>query len=397
MQPLTVPPRNHLSSAAVAALVVDAPAMIVGKGAELLDLNLTVLDDISTDLAAGSITRNSYAELHGSARLSLSAELDWGQAIIRPYITLSDGRTLARFNLGAYFAANDESTIGVEPTQFEVTGYDILDVLNTPVGEAYAVPKGANYLVTVETILRDQGVTQYMIDWTRSDAVLPSARVWEMDERTTWLTVVNGLLDAIGYAGVWSDWDGRLRAQPYVSPGARLAEWTYDVDPATAIVAAQATVRRDLYRAPNRWVAYRSNNVDGPAPVEGNGIYTYVNETAGPTSVQARGGRVITRPVPIEAADHLALMRAAQKVIDADMRINATVTVRTSPNPLHWHMDRIAWTDPAAGPLLGMPGGPAELLAASWTLPLDGGDMTHEWSPVRRELRTGPATGGSPG
>ena len=115
--------------------------------------------------------------------------------------------------------------------------------------------------------------------------------------------------------------------------------------------------------------------MDGAAPVEGDGIYSYVNEFKGKTSVAARGGRVITKVANVEAADQAALMRAAQLTIDADTTINAKVTTKTSPNPMHWHFDRITLDDSA----LGMP---VEALATQWTYTLNGGDMSHEWTVI---------------
>lgn len=375
MQPLTAPPRDGLTDAQIIELLRDAPGLEIEAGCELLDMSLTVLDDLSDVLDSGSVSRQSYAQLHGSAQLAIERELDWGQALVRPYMLVSSATTTARFNLGAYFTSSPKTTLGTSPQLYDVTGYDILDVLNTPVGEAYAVAQGAGYLATVETILRDQGVTQYLIDQSRADALLPSPRVWPMDENTSWLTIVNDLLASVGYAGIWSDWDGRMRVQPYQSPSQRATEWTYDVEPETALVSPERATELDLYRAPNRWVFWRSNNLDGPPPVEGNGLFTFVNRVAGPTSVQARGGRVITKPVTLDVADQAALVAAAQKTIDADLRNPAKVTLTTSPNPLHWHFDRITMNDPAAYPL-------AQMLVTAWTLPLDGEDMSHEWSQV---------------
>lgn len=373
MQPPNAPPRDALTVAQVTALIRDAPALRISAGCELLALDLTVLDDLTDVLAGGEVTRESYATLHGSAKLLIEGSLDWGSAIVRPYMTIRSATTSARFNLGAYYTSTPTTNLAESPIIHDVQAYDILDGLNSPVGEAYAVDAGVGYLATVEVILRDQGYTQFVIDQSSTAAVLPSARVWPMDEATTWLTVINDLLGSIGYAGIWSDWDGRLRVHPYASPAQRAAEWTYDADVATSMLTPQRSIERDFYRAPNRWVFYRSNAVDGPAPVEGNGIYTYVNQTEGPTSVDARGGRVITKPVPLDVADQAALVAAARITIDADLRQKTTLRLGTAPNPLHWHFDRVRVDDAAIGRA-------TEVLAPTWTLPLDGEDMTHEWA-----------------
>jgi len=375
MQLPTAPPRELLTEAAVVALIRDAPAVEFAAGLELLDTNLNVVDDVTDDFGGGSVARNAYATLHGTASLGVARTLDWGRAIVRPYMTMTDGTTTARFNLGAYVTSTPKRVIGEEPAMHAVAGYDILHSLSTTVGEAYAVDAGVGYLAAVATILTDRGLTGYIIDQSAAASVLPSARVWPLDQETTWLNIVNDLLGAIAYQGIWSDWDGRARLHRYLSPIARTPEWYYDVAPLTSMLDSLRTVERDFFDAPNRWIAVRSNNIDGPAPVEGDGIFTYVNSFVGDTSVEARG-RIISKVVPLEAADHAALVAAAQITIDADMRIPTKLTHATFPNPLHWHFDRLVLADPELGPA-------ADVLSTQWTLPLNGANQTHEWTLLR--------------
>lgn len=373
MQPLTAVPRDELTAEQVVTLIQDAPGIIIGRGCELVDMNLALIEDISPDFAGGSVSRQSYATLHGTANLEISRDLDWGTAIVRPYMTMSDGATSARFNLGAYFTSVPRHDVGESVPTYAVEGYDILLALDDPVGEAYAVDAGTPVIIAVEDIMAQQGYTQHVIDRSAAALVLPSAMVWPFDEKTTWLTIVNDLLATIGYAGVWSDWDGRLRCQPYQSPSQRRPEWQYSADPYTSMLTPHRSIERDFFKAPNRWVFYRQNNTDGAPPTEGNGLYTYVNEREGDTSVEARGGRVITRPVGVDAADHASLVATATRIIDNDLRIKTSIPAGTAPNPLHWHFDRLELADPALGPI-------ADVLDTAWTLPLDGGDMTHEWT-----------------
>jgi hypothetical protein len=374
MQPLAVGPRAGLSAATVTAIIRDSYAQQVSAGLELLDRDLTVRADLTNLLVAGSVSRSSYADLHGAASLEIEAALDWGSAIVRPYMVLSSTTGSARFNLGAYYTPSPKVVLGRAPVTYAVEAIDILDGLATPVGDTFAVAAGVGYLAAVETILLQQGYTQYVIDQASASALLPTARTWVLDENTTWLGIVNDLLSSIGYFGVWSDWDGRLRVQQYLSPSARSSEWTYDTGILTSMLAPERTLEQDMYRAPNRWVFWRSNGVDGAAPVEGAGMYTVVNQTDGATSIDARGGRVITKPKALDVADQPSLVRAGQQIVDADMTVNRKLTVGVAPNPLHWHFDVVGIDDPDVA----APG--AAALVTKWTLPLDGGDGGQEWS-----------------
>lgn len=373
MQPPTAVPRDAFTSAQITALLQDASALTVAAGCELVDQGLAVLEDITDSLVSGSVSRNGYATLHGTATLELDRLLDWGSTLVRPYMTITDGVISARFNLGVYGTSMPSVTHGRTPYRYQVQGFDVLHLLNDPVGDAYAVAAGTGYLTAVENVLTGRGFTRYAIDQQSAASVLPLARTWPLDERTTWLTVVNDLLGSIGYQGIWSDWDGRLRVQAYDPPRERAAEWYYDTGQYTSMMGVERTVHQDWYFAPNRWVAVQSNAADQSTPVFGNGVYIYLNSDFGPTSVSARNGRVVTRFLSIDAADHASLVAKAQVSIDADIRLPTTIEATTAPNPMHWHFDRLVLDDPAMGPVI-------DAVSTEWTLPLNGDDMTHLWS-----------------
>jgi hypothetical protein len=377
MQPLCDPPRDTLTTAQVVGLLQNAPALTVTAGLEVVDLGLNVLEDVSADLAGGRVERNSYAELHATASLQITRLLDWGAGLVRPYITLAAGGVSARFNLGVYHLSTPAWNAEESPPTFDVDGYDMLLRLNQSVGDAYAIAAGDAYLTRVQDILTARGYTQFIIDQASAAVVAPSARTWAFDEQTTWLSIVNDLLASVGYAGVWSDWNGRLRCEPYVLPAQASVEWTYSDDVATTMLGRKRLVQRDYFAAPNRWVFYRQNQVDGVTPVEGNGRFTYVNQSVGETSVDSRGGLVAAKPpVGLDAADQASLMVQAQAIIAADMDIPTIIEAETALNPLHWHFDRLfVVTD---DPLI------ADMQCTSWSIELPPSTelMRHTWRTV---------------
>lgn len=375
MQPPTDGPRAALSTAQVVGLLRDSPALRLQGGLEILDLSLTVLADISDDLAGGSITRNSYADLHATATLQVTRQLDWGRDLVRPYVTVSDSTTSARFNLGAYHVSTPATSLAQSPPTYDVTGYDMLLRLAQPAGDAYAIAAGDSYLDKVEDILRARGYTAFIIDQSAVTTVAPGPRTWAFDDQITWLTIVNNLLGAVGYRGIWADWDGRLRCDPYIPPINRAAEWYHTDDPATTMLSTAHTVTHDYFAAPNRWVFYRTGLVEGDTPVEGDGMYVHVNHAVGPSSVQARGGLIVTKVVGVDVADQPALIVAAQRTIAADMDTPTTVAVQTAPNPLHWHFDRLHVQHAAYI---------ADVQCVEWTLrlPPDASDMEQAWAVI---------------
>jgi hypothetical protein len=162
-------PISDADRAAIMALIQTNPSMLIGAGLDLLDRNLNVLADLSGDLQDGEVSRSNFATLHGSFDFTLTTQLAWGSAIVRPYMLVGgEGMTTQRFNLGAYFTNTPDHNTGSDPTVYSVQGYDILDALHSPVGDSYAVEAGTEYLAAIETIIINQGYTKYTIDSARA-------------------------------------------------------------------------------------------------------------------------------------------------------------------------------------------------------------------------------------
>ncbi len=380
MQPLTDGPRAGFTPEQVRYLIQNSSSFDVDMGMELLTgMDLTLEEDISADVSEVTVGRNSLANLHAILSMSTIRPLNWGSSIIRPYMTFT-GQTSAgsdlstmRFYLGCYFTDTPETDLSEVPPKYDVTGYDILSILDDAVGDAYSIDAGVSPLDTVEQILLNRGVTRYAIDPDARTSVLSSPIAYAMEDNITWLRVVNDLLAAVGYGGIWSDWNGTLRAQIYRTPASRAAEWLMTSDTATTLLTQRRRIQHDYYDAPNRWVFYRTNGTENAAPVDGNGRWEFINTFTGDTSVEARGGRTITKVLGLDAVDQASLVRAGQSVIDADMAVPTTIPIETAPFPLAWHFDKLNVSDPILGASL-------DVLATSWSLNLDGSDMDWEWT-----------------
>ena len=384
MQPPTDGPRAAYTSTQIGYLLENTQNVEVDVGLERLNPeDLSVAEDITSYLLAGSVSRSSYANIHGTAQFSLSRELDWGQSIVRPYYLMTGPLsstattvTAVKFYLGAYYTEVSDDNIDETPPTWDVAAHDILSILDDAVGDSYAVPAGTVVIQRVEDILISRGVTQYVIDRSAASTVLTSGKTYTLDDNVTWLNVVNDLLSMIGYQGIWSDWNGYLRVHRYVTPFDRSPEWIHGRDGATTIVGQAIKRSRDYYDSPNRWVFYRQNNTDDAAPVDGNGRYEFSNLSVGPTSVNARGGRVITKLTGVEAPDQTTLVATAQTTIDADMAIPTKFSTTFAPFPLAWHFDKYTLMDPRIGRV-------CDVLLSSWSLAFDSTDMAVELTVIQ--------------
>lgn len=372
MQRLVEDVRNHLTDAEVTA-ILQAPALEVAAGLELLDGTGALVDDISDDLEGGEIRYSGIdAKIHRTARLRITRQLQWGTARLRPYMTLSDGTNTARFDLGVFIPSTPDTVIGEEPATYDVEAYDKLVLLDNAIGESYHVAAGTGVLTAAEAVINLAGETAVTFADAGDEPPLQTDRVWSISEDATYLTVVNDLLKAGGYRQVWCDQLGRYRSAPYMPPGDRGTEYTYDADDAAVtIVGEDRTETTDLHEVPNVWVF----TVDDPAlltPVEGNGIYTVTNQSTGPASIDARGGREVRKVIYLDAVNQASLEQLGDERVDTDLRSAVGLRLTTGPNPLHGHDDLVALVY----------GSTKRYLVAGWSLPLDGTDMTHDWSEI---------------
>jgi hypothetical protein len=160
--------------------------------------------------------------------------------------------------------------------------------------------------------------------------VAPTARVWAFDQQTTWLSIVNDLLviDRLrrGLVGLERPY---LRAETYQT--AARPHHRVDLHRRRGHHdAVHETVHRTgLHVRPEPVGVYRSNNIDGSTPMEGDGIYTYTNDNIGDTSVTARGGTGDHPDEGIDVADQGSLIVRAQQMIAADMDVPTTIPVET--------------------------------------------------------------------
>lgn len=389
MQPLTAPPRDHLDEDAVRALL-GAPAVRVEVGADLLRPDLTVAEDggLTDHLVGGSIERNMLATVHGKATLRLTRALAWGVDLVRPFMVLDDGRTRARWNLGVYTLTSPRGALDTDVR--EVTGWDRLYLLDRQVGRDYAVEAGVPYLTAIAQVFTDAGLTGILIDSTAAGKVLPARKAWPLvaasddpDKSTTpvtWLRVLNDLLGAISYRGVWADQDGRFRCESYADPASRGVEWAFDVDDVRGVpVGLGAALVEDTWSTPNRWVLIAANPPQGVVPSEANGLIQVRSNLAdGPTSqapYPAGRGLVWPSVTTVDAADAAALGSLADAKVAADRRTTATFEITTGLFPGAGHGDVLSLVHPDAGGL-------RKVSATKWTQPLDGGDLSWEWSVI---------------
>lgn len=366
MQILNAPPRDHLTAAQVTGLLTG-PDLQVEAGLELLDTTNRFLADISANLGeGGSVSWDNRNSIHGSVSLSLQIPLSWGRDRVRPYMTLSNATTSARFNLGVFVLTRPIEERGEDPVTYQVAGRDLLSLLaSTGPADTWNAIVGTTYFTALQAIVTASGIgAPLQIDGDLSSVTIPATRVWAlMDPIPSWLGMMTDLLEEIGYVPPWIDPDGNIRSRRYLDPASRASEWTLDVaDTETNIVAESRSVTTEVGDVANWWRFVMANAT--VTPVEGSGLYTPpANQSDGPNSIDATG---LTRRkfVPLEAADQAALVAQGKKIVAEDKASVTTIRLQIDPLPIMGFDDIFTLVD----------GGPeVKLAASSWELSLNGG------------------------
>lgn len=385
MQILNAPPREHLTVAQVTNLL-QSHSLEVDFGAELLSPDLTLREDISADLENGQIQRNSNANIHGTCSLRLTRALRWGVDLVRPYMVLTDGSVTARWNVGVFCLTTPDRAVGEEPVTYEAQGFDRLMLLQRQIGANYSVAAGVTYRQALLDVFTAAGLSGVAIDGAAADNTLPAAKSWPLvadraadpdqtDTPVTYLRVVNDLLRAINFRAVWCDENGIFRCSAYQDPKVRPVEFVFDADSAVTIVGEDRRVMEDVWGTPNRWVFRQTNRPAGaPAPTEGDGIYTTVNQSDGITSIDQRG-LTWTSVVDYEAATQAKLVDLGNRRVAIDRQLTTRFEVTTGPFPAAAHFDVVTLSDSAGG-------GTRKVQATGWSYSLDGGDVSWQMEAV---------------
>lgn len=354
--------------------ILTAASVSVSVGCELLDTSLAFVEDISDDLLGGTVEWALYDDIHRACTLLISRTLSWGVDLVRPYMTLTAGSSSARFDLGVYVLTTPLGVVGETPQTFDVQGYDRLRLLQRQVGADYSVAAGTTYRTAILDAFTAAGLSGVLIDGVAADNVLPAARSWPLvanraadpdqtDTPVTYLRIVNDLLRAISFRAVYCDEGGLYRCEAYRPPSSRAPEFVMTADDENATVVGEVrTVSYDVWSVPNRWVFRATNFGTG---VEGNGVYTY------PATGKLDDGRDLayTSVIDYEAATQAKLVELGDRRVAIDLAVARRVKFPTGPLPIAGHADVVTIVDAAAGLN-------NKAQAVSWSMPLDGGDMS---------------------
>jgi hypothetical protein len=326
---------------------------------------------ISDEIFGGEVEHHAYNTIHGTFRFQTTKELDWGQDVIQPWMLLTGGGYWESFALGRFLTTTPEVDLSTDPVTYDVTCVDKLSLLSRPIGDSYFVATGTVYLTAVAAALTAAGLTGtqgvLQLDSSALASTLAAPMVWILDDtETTWLRVINDLLTAVNYRGLYCDQAGSFISEPYVAPSTKPSAFDFDLaNIRTNIVAENRKYSKDEYNRTN-WRRFVKTGLTA-APVE----------TASPpntTDTQYTQDDSVTTKYKkvyyLDVVDGDALYAEAQRIINTETQHKKVIEISAGSVPSLWHFDAVTFRDIATGT------GSMKCQVTDWVLPLSGEDMS---------------------
>lgn len=390
MQPVLDGPRAGLDGEAVLRLLQGDSAIKVSYGAEWLDSHLALVQDITGYMSKGSsVSSDCFATIHRTCSLKFDSDVPFNYVtdFVHPYVVLTNVNTgfTARFNLGVYTLQTpvfDNSTL---PSVLTFTGYDLLYYLDQPVGDTFQMAIGSDP-ASIAAGLIAAAVPNALVNYEDSGEVTSKVYTWPFDDQNqyTYLQIVNALMQMVGYAPVWVDWDGAFQLHAFTDPVLAETEYDFNLGDNDNIVAEPRTSTQDFFSVPNYW-RFVLNNLSA-TPVEGTSMITYIDsQVQNPGSFPNRG-RYVKKLAYVDATSFPKMWALAVRQITLDLMPSEVFDVSTSPFPLAWHEDIFSYQDPNLAAIQPSNSTLRRVQSVTWTQSLDGGDTTWTWQTINTTL-----------
>lgn len=376
MQPLLGGPRAALDAAAVTESLTLARGAHVRHGLDVLDGTDTPTGEVlaftdgavtwsyrAPDEVAGQ-SEDSVSAVRRQATLELTGDVSV-EVLSRRFRLWTEWQLLdgswARWHLGVFVVTNpgavaDDGVLVTRTLHLADKSYIwSLAKLNEPVEVAAGT-------VATDWVINDLSTRfgEDLVSISPSTGTVGDVGLL-FEQGTSWLEVYSRVLGTIGHDQLTADEDGRPAAQSLSVLDGRAAEHTYA--PGEGKILQAGSVEPLSPTLPN---VLRFSARQGPSlgNIEGNGLYTVVNQSTGPGSIDSRGFEVEQR-IDVDAADQAAL----EAIGDAEKQRffaggGERFSGRVALNPRHSDRDVIALSLPR----LDLDG--TTWLVTEWTYPL---------------------------
>ncbi|MCI6347139.1 MAG: hypothetical protein MR880_02380 [Negativibacillus massiliensis] len=247
---------------------------------------------------------------------------NWLKARIKPYLIIGGKES----SLGEYLISQADDCTDKKGVKFwQIKGMDLGRIPQRSRTEKRVLfQAGQRYTDIVQSILLELGISRIIA--IQSDATLKNDRAdWEIG--TSWIKIINSLLEEINYQSLWFDTEGNARIQPHRQVNGTVIDHRYESEELSQI-KPQVDISSDIYKAYNVFTAMVSS-----PEYEEPMIAVSVNDIPTSRISTVNIGRV---QAPIEKLDDIANQEELQKYVDnlrfQSMCSTETISFRTALN-----------------------------------------------------------------
>ena len=194
---------------------------------------------------SGSLEWSTFRAVQGSGSLELTndptVEPRWLSDRVKVWHHVDETRS----PFGVWMVTKPGEQVDGPVTRMTLGLVDKTQLLNQPVGRWLTYAAGTAVVATVVGIIASRGEERANVEPSAETLRAPAT----FEPQDTWLTVVNKLLEAIGYGSLWANLDGVLTSGPYIAPDARGLALTYG--PGAAKMRPGYGDEMDLSEIPN--------------------------------------------------------------------------------------------------------------------------------------------------
>lgn len=313
------------------------PEPLLTRGIRIERWQIDVLDKQSQKqgellgVEGGEVKHSIHDRIRGGGTLEYTGDpVEWDQILLRVWYVLEDPDSGEEFGwplLTALPASQPEQFVdGGRTTSLEL--YDKLIILDQDlVPSSWGIDKGAHVLDAVRDLI--EGSADYDMTLVADDSseVQRSARLFE--PATPRLTIINELLDSIGFMALWCDGRGNYRATRTVAAANRPVSWWF-ADDLDGIYSPEFVREQDAFEVPNRVIGVAEGDGDDEGLIS-------VAEDTDPASEWSRvnRGRWVTHVLEdTDAASQQVLDGKVQRALQSGQSAEAKLEVEHDVLPL---------------------------------------------------------------
>ena len=248
--------------------------------------------------------------------------VNWLSDRIRAEMIL-DGVT---YPLGIFLPSTVQERVDTSTKFLQIEAYDLCwMVKDYATATAPYCAVNSYYIQTIQSFLLSAGVSQTLA--TASALKIGEQRAW--DAGTSYLDIVNGLLEEINYKPLWFNAQGLAVMEPKQEPTAANIRHVLSNADVRSMILPQITRETDVYDAPNVFICFCANPDRST-----NRVATATNNNVNSPLSVPRRGRSIVKIVKLNyIANQTELQAYADNLVLESMYAGETIEITTGLFP----------------------------------------------------------------